>query len=110
MRDADIIFRPFPALRFNVSWQVRLATPDNRQNWSERMEFLCYLTPDGWTEDRFGAGEKCVAHYGHLEMDERRMLHQRFGFPPVVEQILETQPDSTGTDANVPTGSSVGKQ
>lgn len=84
------------------------------------MAVLYHLTPEGWNEDPVGRGKAletwavtvetyangmltrwaCVARYRHLEMEERRALHRRFGSPPVMMDRTETE-EGVAVDSSI---------
>jgi hypothetical protein len=83
------------------------------------MDCEFHLTSEGWREDpcpeevrletwkveteHYGSSRitrwACIWRAGSLDMDARRLLHRRFGSPPIVMVWLETDAGMTVADS-----------
>jgi hypothetical protein len=85
------------------------------------MECIFHLTSTGWREDPCGGNDRletwkvesedhgssrvirwaCVWCAGSLDMETRRLLHRRFGSPPIVLVLPECAPENILADTTV---------
>jgi hypothetical protein len=84
------------------------------------MDCVFHLTSQGWREDPCGENERletwkvetehnglsrttrwaCIWRAGSLDMDARRLLHRRFGSPPILK-VPETDAEIISADTKV---------
>jgi hypothetical protein len=85
------------------------------------MDCVFHLTPQGWREDPCAENERletwrvATEHHGSsrvtrwaciwravsLDTETRRLLHRRFGSPPMVTLPMETDSEAMAVDATV---------
>src|ERR1700693_4010997 len=90
-----------------------------RSSKNSEMDLRFHLASNGWREDECAMDERletwavhtedkgpvritrwaCIWYAGWLSMEERRLLHRRFGSPPVISYSYEIEPCSVSDES-----------